>query len=148
MWKSSARRTVPLVLMMVSPIPVWAMCCAGDANVIKAADSGLGQSQPLATNLSLDPRWRVHAFERDAITYFQISDTTDGLQFIIGKSGNVFWVLPAGPTETRVVLPSDDRAPGPLVDAEEVYRHPDFRLLVRGTGQAASWWVENRPAMP
>jgi len=30
-----------------------------------------------------------------------------------------------------------------MMDAREVYRHPDFRLLVSGSGRTASWWVEN-----
>lgn len=148
MWKFSARRTCVLALMVVSPTPAWAMCCPGDATVIKPAESGLGQSQPSASDLSHDPRWRVHAFERDGISYYQVSDMMGVLQFIIGRSGQAFWVLPAGPADARIVLPSNDHSSSRAANAEEVYRHPEFALLVSGTGAATSWWVEDRPTSP
>ena len=148
MWKMTLRRMCPLALFMISPLTAGAMCCPGDVNVIKASGSGLGQTQPLAANHSLDPRWHVHAFERDSISYFQISDVADGLLFIIAKSGDVFWLLPAGMTDANVLLPSDRRTHPPLLDAKEVFRHPEFTLVVSGTGKATSWRVENRPAKP
>lgn len=142
------RRMCPLALLMVSPLTAGAMCCPGDVNVIKASGSGLGQTQPTATNQSLDPRWHVHAFERDSISYFQISNVSDDLLFIIAKSGDVFWLLPAGTIDAQVALPSDQHANRQLLDAKEVFRHPDFTLLVSGTGKAASWRVESRLARP
>ncbi|WP_312319174.1 hypothetical protein [Stenotrophomonas sp.] len=148
MWFTPLRRMCPLVLLMVSPLAAKAMCCPGDVNVIKSSGSGLGQTQPLATDQSLDPRWNVHAFERDSISYFQISDVAEGLLFIIAKSGDVFWLLPAGTIDAQVALPSDHQPQRPSLDAKEVFRHPDFTLLVSGTGKAAAWRVENRPAMP
>lgn len=145
MWKFSARRTCLLALMVVSPTPAWAMCCPGDATIIKAAESGLGQSQPSTSDLSLDPRWRVHAFERDGISYYQVGDVMGVLQFIVARSGQTFWLLPAGYTDAQIILPSDDRSTNPAANAEEVYRHPEFALVVSGIGTASSWWVELRP---
>ncbi len=144
----TARRMFPLALLTVLPLTAGAMCCPGDVNVMKASDSGLGQTQPSATNQSLDSRWHVHAFERDAISYFQVSDEADELLFIFAKSGDVFWLLPAGTVAAQVALPSDQDTHRPWPDAKEVFRHPDFTLVVSGTGNTTIWRVENRPAKP
>lgn len=97
---------VLLIFMMVSPLSAWALCCPSVGQ--KPARSGIGEIQPSTADLSLDRRWRVHAFERDAINYFQVSNAAGTVQFILGKSGDIFWVLPAGPTDTQISLPSDE----------------------------------------
>lgn len=148
MWELSARYLCPFVLILGVPLPAWALCCPGDANVIKSAGSGIGQRQPLSTDLSLDPRWRVHAFERDSVAYFQVSDAAGELQFIVGNSGDYFWLLPAGPADTRISLPSDEGERAPAVGTLEVYRHTHFRLLVNGTSGVSAWWVEDIPSPP
>jgi len=142
----STRYICPFILMLGSPLPAWALCCPGDANVIKYAETGIGQPQPFATDLSGDSRWRVHAFERDTVAYLQVSDAAGELVFIVGNSGNQFWLLPAGPADTLINLPSSDSVTAPVVGATEVYRADHFRLLVRGAGGVPVWWVENVPA--
>ena len=148
MWKLSARYVCPFILMFSSPISAWALCCPGDANVIKSAGTGIGQHQPVANDLSLDPRWRVHAFERNAISYYQVSDALGDLKFIMGNAGAHFWLLPAGPTDTVVRLPSDEGRQAPVAGTLEVYRHSTFRLLVSGSATVPVWWVENLPDLP
>ncbi len=103
----------------------------------------MGQPQPSITDLSLDPQWRVHAFERDGISYFQVGDGTDVPHFILGKAGGYFWVLPAGKADTQIALPSDERATSPMAGSREVLRHPEFTLSVSGSGPTAFWKVEH-----
>lgn len=148
MLKLSARYMCPLVLMMMSPLPAWALCCPGDIKDPMSARSGLGQIQPPATDVSLDRQWSVHSFDRDGVGYLQVSEREGAVQFIIGKSGGNYWVLPAGPIDTRITLPSNNRLSTPEANAREVYRHPDFRLLVSGWGSAAHWWVEDTSEQP
>jgi len=143
-----ARYLCSFVLLLSSPIPAWALCCVGDANVIESAATGIGQRQPTATDLSLDPRWRVHAFERDAVSYYQVSDSTGELTFIIGNAGDQFWLLPAGASDTVVRLPSDSWEQAPVVGTAEVYRDLTFRLLVSGSAASPVWWVESLPDLP
>ena len=143
MLKLSVRHMCPLILMMASPLPAWALCCPGDIKNHASAASGIGQSQSSETDVSLDPHWTVHTFERDGLSYLQVSDRAGAVQLVIGRVGTYHWVLPAGPIDTRITLPSDGRAFASMMDAREVYRHPDFRLLVSGSGPTASWWVEN-----
>ncbi len=142
MWKVHASRLFSLALLMAGPVSAWALCCPGDIRDMKPANSGMGQSQPAITDLSLDSEWRVHAFERDGISYFQVGDAMGTPQFIIGKAGSYFWMLPAGMDDVQIKLPTDDHRPLPLTGSREVLRHTDFTLLVNGSGQTASWSVE------
>ena len=142
MWKLPVRYLCPLILMMAPSLPAWALCCPGDIKDRKSASSGIGQVQPRETDVSLDRQWSVHTFERSGISYLQVGDRSGDLQFIIGKSGSYYWALPAGPDDTNVALPSDHGPTAPA-HAREVYRHPDFRLLVSGWGRTAYWWVED-----
>ena len=142
MWNAPPRRLLSLVLMTAAPIPAWALCCPGDIRDPKMANSGMGQRQPADTDLSLDPQWRVHAFERDGISYFQVGDALGTPQFIVAKAGNYFWMLPAGLVDVRIQLPNDDHVPVRVEASHEVFRHPDFTLLLDNPGQAASWRVE------
>jgi len=144
--KFPARSMCPLILIMVSPLQAWALCCPSVGQ--KPARSGIGEMQPSSANLSLDQRWSVHAFERDAVSYFQVSDTAGSVQFILGKSGDAFWVLPAGPVDTRISLPSDEPRPHAATGAVEVYRDPEFKLLVSGHGQSIEWSVVHMPRRP
>lgn len=147
MWKLPVRYICPFIVILVSPLPVWALCCPGDANVIKSAGTGIGQPQPPATDLSFDGAWHVHAFERHGISYLQVSDDIGALQFIIGHSGEHFWLLPAGPIDTVIRLPSDPGEPAPATGLE-VYRHSFFRLVVDRSGGVPVWWVEKLSALP
>lgn len=142
MWKVPARQSLSLALMMAGPASAWALCCPGDVRDTKPADSGMGQSQPAITDLSLDSELRVHAFERDCIRYFQVGDALGTPQFIIGKAGNYFWMLPAGRVDVQIKLPNDDHRRLQLTGSREVLRHTDFTLLVDGSGETASWRVE------
>ncbi len=147
MLKLSARYLYPLILMMTCPLPAWALCCPGDIKDPMSASSGIGQVQPSETDVSLDRQWAVHTFERDGVGYLQVSEKAGAVQFIIGRSETYYWVLPAGPTDTSIALPSD-HGPAAPAHAREVYRHPDFRLLVSGWGRTANWWVENASEQP
>jgi hypothetical protein len=90
----------------------------------------------------------VHGFERDAVSYFQVSDSAGSIQFIIGKSGDYFWALPAGSLDTHISLPSDDRRLPAAADAVEVYRDEEFKLLVSHSGPSIWWSVEHVPHRP
>lgn len=139
MWKLSLRYACPLALLALSPFSTWALCCPSVGQ--KPARSGIGETQPLAANLSQDRRWQVHAFERDAINYYQVSDSAGSTQFILGKSGDTFWVLPAGPVETQISLPSDGQHSIAAEGAVEVYRDDQFGILFHA-GPPSRWSVD------
>lgn len=141
MWKTSVRPMCPLALIMALPVSGWAQCCPGNGHGVDLARAGLGQSQPPSADMSLDQRWRVHGFERDSIIYFQVNDHVDNVVLVLGKTGDQFWVLPAGNADIQISLPSDLHYSKPSAGASEVYRHPDFSIMVSGAGEDSRWWV-------
>lgn len=148
MWHAPARSVFLLVMTMASSTSAWALCCPTGGQVNAPAGSGIGQSQPRAADLSRDPRWTAHEFERDAISYFQISNSLGVIDFILGKAGHQYWLLPAGPTETQVVLPDESKAVTRPTDAKVILEHAEFRLLVSETAGTVLWHVETIPPRP
>lgn len=106
------------------------------------ASHGLGQTLPRADNLSLLPAWRVYAFERDGISYYQVNDDLGRVHVILAKAGREFWTLPAGDSYAVVSLPSDPRNVLPDADRQVVFRHAEFVLALHDDGAAAVWSVE------
>jgi len=106
------------------------------------AKRGLGQTQPLAPNLSQDANWLVYGFEREGITYFQVNDLAGRVHVIIGNADDAFWVLPAGDVAAKVSLPAQRiQAPG-NARRSLVYRGTRFSLVIYGNGSDAVWSVE------
>jgi hypothetical protein len=127
--------------LILAAVPIFASA-QSDNHGVQLAKRGLGQSQPLALNLSLDPGWRLYGFQRDGITYYQVNDLAGRVQLIIGNADDVFWVLPAGESLARVSLPSQHVQPATNAARVEVYRDARFSLVLYGHGAEAVWSVE------
>lgn len=106
------------------------------------ARRGLAQSFPEAKDLSRDPTWRLYAFERDGISYFQVNDMLGVVHVIIAKAGSTFWTLPVGESDAMVSLPSLARGPLPRAVPIEVYRDAEFALRFYNDGANSAWSVE------
>lgn len=127
--------------VILAAVPMLAMA-QSDGHGVHLARSGLGQAQPIAANLSLDPQWRLYGFQRDGISYFQVNDLAGRVQVIIGNADDAFWVLPAGESRARVSLPSQRVQPAMNAARAEVYRDARFSLVLYGHGAEAVWSVE------
>jgi hypothetical protein len=127
--------------LVLAVIPTLAVA-QSDNHGVQLAKRGLGQSQPLALNLSLDPNWLLYGFQRDGITYYQINDLAGRVQVIIGSADDVFWVLPAGESTAKVSLPTQRVAIAANASRSEVYRSAAFSLVLYGSGADAVWSVE------
>ncbi|WP_313425901.1 hypothetical protein [Stenotrophomonas rhizophila] len=139
---SRVRDVVLVVSLLSMPFVAAAACCPSDGNGIALAKSGMGESLPLAVNLSQDPNWLVYGFERDGISYYQVNDLAGQVRVIVGKIDDQFFTLPAGKSPARTSLPSQRLVvPGNAV-RREVYRRAEFALVVYGEGNDAIWSVE------
>lgn len=145
---------IAAVLFTAMPIPkaaaegsgtkqVAAACCLGDDNTSQLKGIGLGQENPSTPDLSVDPKWRVHGFKRDGISYFQVNDAMGRVQLIFGTLDGLFWALPAGETSDQLVLPPRRVVDVDAMDRSEVYRHPAFTLVRYRKGRGAVWSVEH-----
>lgn len=106
------------------------------------AVAGLGQSAPLAANLSQDPAWMLYGFQRDGVTYLQVNDLTGSVQLIIGNAGGTYFVLPAGSSAAKVSLPDQPvNVPAGAVRSR-IYEASDFSLVRYRSGNEVVWSVE------
>lgn len=114
----------------------------GDRNV-QLQRNGLGDPGLQATPLNEHPDWAVYGFGRDGMEYYQISDRAGKIQLIIGHADGVFWLLPAGDPNVRVILPGDPSAGRSMVLQSEVYRSKRFTLDAYQSGGETVWVVES-----
>ncbi|WP_141058758.1 hypothetical protein [Stenotrophomonas rhizophila] len=128
-------------ILILAAIPMIASAQSDDHGV-QLAKRGLGQSQPMALDLSLDPNWRLYGFQRDGISYYQINDLAGRVQVIIGSADDVFWVLPAGESTAKVSLPTQHVQLPTGVTRSLVYMGAEFSLVLYGSGANAVWSVE------
>lgn len=60
------------------------------------AATGLGQSWPNATDVSLSPQYHVYVFVRDGLRYIQVNDLNGTVRAAVAVDDNVVLVLPIG----------------------------------------------------
>ena len=58
--------------------------------------TGLGQSWPNATDVSVSPHYHVYVFAREGIRYIQINDLNGTVRGAVALADNVVLVLPVG----------------------------------------------------
>ena len=106
------------------------------------ATTGLGQSAPLAVNLSQDPAWLLYGFQRDGVMYLQVNDLTGNVQLIIGNAGGTYFVLPAGNNPAKVSLPEQRIGVPAGAVRSQIYQANDFSLVRYRSGDEVVWSVE------
>ncbi|WP_313419488.1 hypothetical protein [Stenotrophomonas sp.] len=106
------------------------------------AAAGLGQSAPLAVNLSQDPAWLLYGFQRDGVMYLQVNDLTGNVQLIIGNAGGTYFVLPAGSNPAKVSLPEQRIGVPAGAVRSQIYQSSDFSLVRYRSGDEVVWSVE------
>ncbi|WP_246161458.1 hypothetical protein [Stenotrophomonas cyclobalanopsidis] len=106
------------------------------------ATAGLGQSAPLAVNLSQDPAWLLYGFQRDGVMYLQVNDLTGNVQLIIGNAGGTYFVLPAGSNPAKVSLPEQRIGVPAGAVRSRIYQASDFSLFRYRSGDEVVWSVE------
>ncbi|WP_052689956.1 hypothetical protein [Xanthomonas sp. GPE 39] len=105
---------------VLQTVAISAQACCPDtthgAPIAPMMATGLGESAPKASDLSLDPSWHIYEFNRDGVRYLQISDLTGTVRAAVGNISGTLWVLPMGVDVSRVSLPAKGSDPrGTLV---------------------------------
>ncbi|NYI19305.1 hypothetical protein FHR53_003192 [Xanthomonas arboricola] len=132
---------------------VMAQCCPS-GGIGAHAMTGLGDSNPKATNLSIDPSLAIYELHRDGVTYLQINDVTGVVRAVVARVDNAIWTLPMGKDVERVVLPSANRISASMhsndaatLDAIQhdqarlVYKTKNFTVLTRRGATGEQWIV-------
>lgn len=137
------RSVALLAALFASPLLAYGQCCPGSGTGSELAAVGMGESNPSASDLSADAGWRIHAFERDGITYYQINDAVGSVHAILGTLDGVFWTLPIGSSPHLVSVPGR-RLPSPAgAQGSVVYRGSAFSLVLYEQGGDRIWSVED-----
>lgn len=138
MYRLSLRSLVLALASLIASPQLFAQCCPGGDDVLKAA-SGLGESFPPAVDLAAAPEWQVHEFERAGIRYLQVNDSTGKVRTALGCVDDVLWVLPIGGDADRVSI---DAAPAVSGQMKVVYRAHDIEVLLHRTSMGDYWEVK------
>lgn len=133
---------IAAVALLAMPALASAACCTNGGNGVQMANAGLGESRPVAVNLSVDPTWSVYAFQRDGVSYYQVNDVAGQVVLIVANIEATFWSLPAGKAPVRVSLPSQRLTIPESARRRVVFQASDFSLALYGEGAAATWSVE------
>lgn len=132
--KTLVRLAGGMVGLALSTSAMAQACCPGDGHTI-AATTGLGQSMPPATNLAVDPAWRVYAFERDGVQYLQVNDANGVVRAAIGRISETTWVMPVGTDANRITVTArHDGSSGTLI-----YRSGSIAIRVLQSAQGNAW---------
>lgn len=126
-----------LAVAMLAGIGSANACCPGDGTVASLAATGLGESAPRATNLAVDPTWRIYEFQREGMLYLQINDASGVVRGAVGRAGELLWVLPMGKDVSRVtastlVVPAT---------AQLVYQTDNFTVYLIPSTSGERWIV-------
>ncbi|WP_457318794.1 hypothetical protein [Stenotrophomonas sp. P5_B8] len=124
------------------PSALAAPCCSTDPHGSQIAARGLGETAPLALNISQDSTWRAYEFKRDGVWYLQVNDQAGSVRAIIGNIGDTFWTLPGGVDADRVSLPGNNLAIPAGAVREVVYRKPQMLLVAYNTAGGVIWSIE------
>lgn len=86
-------------LAIVSGVIALALSTSATA---QAPETGLGQSWPNATDVSLSPHYHVYLFVRDGIRYIQVNDANGTVRGAVATAGGQTLVLPIGTDASSV----------------------------------------------
>lgn len=130
-----------------------AQCCANGGVGVHAM-TGLGDSNPKAANLAMDPSFAIYELHRDGVTYLQINDVSGVVHAVVARVDNALWTLPMGKDVERVVLPEANRISAstssnnpPVVDTTQndqarlVYKTENFTVFNRRKATGEYWIV-------
>ncbi|NHF68145.1 hypothetical protein [Xanthomonas hortorum] len=142
-----------LIAGLFASSAAMAQCC-GTGGIGAHAMTGLGDSNPKAANLAVDPSLAIYELHRDGVTYLQINDVTGVVRAVVARVDNALWTLPMGKDVERVVLPptnkisastrSNDPATLDVIQRDQarlVYKTKNFTVLARREATGDRWIV-------
>ncbi|GLQ93539.1 hypothetical protein [Dyella acidisoli] len=102
----------------------------------QAPATGLGQSWPNATDVSVSPHYHVYVFVRDGIRYIQVNDLNGTVRAAVAMADHVVLVLPVG-VDAPYVTTRQAQVPDTSTNTETVYRDSSTRITATPTSTGA-----------
>lgn len=96
----------------------------------QTATSGLGQSWPVATDVSTSPNYHVYVFQRGTTRYIQINDASGKVRGAVARTPYALVGTPVGSDAASVATP-DEPLPAPAsTTGETVYNDGTVQVYV------------------
>lgn len=99
---------------------LFAAVLSTSAFAFQPPSTGLGQSWPNATDVSVSPHYHVYVFLRDGIRYIQVNDLNGTVRGAIAEADHVVLVLPVGVDSQYVTTSQASAQPAAATDASTV----------------------------
>lgn len=116
-----------LVGLVVATLGLGAVHAQGQS---QAATSGLGQSWPSTSDVSLSPNYHVYVFQHGATRYVQVNDTTGKVRGAVARTPYALVGTPVGSDAANVATP-DERLPAVAnTSGEVVYKDETIQVVV------------------
>jgi len=95
-----------------------------------AASSGLGQSWPNATDVSMSPNYHVYVFQRGATRYVQVNDSTGKVRGAVARTPYALLGTPVGSDAGNVATPDEPLPVAASTAGETVYKDATMQVVV------------------
>lgn len=115
---------------------LFAALLSTSAFAYQAPATGLGQSWPNATDVSVSPHYHVYVFIRDGIRYIQVNDLNGTVRGAVAMADRVVLVLPVG-VDAPYVTAQHAQIPATAANAETVYSDSSTRITATPTSTGA-----------
>lgn len=83
---------------------------SGSALAVQPASTGLGQSWPNTTDVSVSPNWHAYVFVLGGVQYIQVNDLNGNVIGAVGTANGQFITLPIGTSAQLVSTPQQPAA--------------------------------------
>lgn len=95
-----------------------------------AASSGLGQSWPSATDVSMSQNYHVYVFQRGTTRYIQVNDTTGKVRGAVARTPYALIGTPVGSDAMNVATPDEPLPVAASTSGETVYKDETVQVFV------------------
>lgn len=94
------------------------------------SSTGLGETWPNATDVSVNPNWHVYVFQKGGTRYIQINDNSGSVRAAIARTPYTVVALPIGSDAGNVATP-DEPLPAPASRVSTlVYQDTAIKVFV------------------
>lgn len=95
----------------------------------QAALSGLGQSWPNTTDVSLSPNYHVYVFQRGTTRYVQVNDSTGKVRGAVARTPYALLGTPVGSDADNVATPDEPLPVAASTAGQTVYKDETMQVV-------------------
>lgn len=94
------------------------------------SSTGLGETWPNATDVSVNPNWHVYVFQKGGTRYIQINDNSGSVRAALARTPYTVVALPIGSDAGNVSTPDESLPPPASRASTLVYQDSGVKVFV------------------